>query len=216
MTPRHSWKAGSCAAKRRACPGARQFAIRGVNHNIGFLAAIMGRERFASGKLSTDFIPTGFPDGFHRAELSAQAADEMVPRCRDRPASPDPARVRRRPGGASPACPGRRHGAGRPAAAPGPPGPPGPCRSQGRRRLCDARRHDAADLDPVDAGHRPVHAEGWSVGKAPVPSDGARCRPDRRDHALVQLQRSVAERSAQIFRPVTDLPFRRLPAIVNV
>jgi propionyl-CoA carboxylase alpha chain len=54
------------------------FVIRGVNHNIGFLAAIMGRDRFASGKLSTDFIPTEFPDGFHGADLSADAADQLV------------------------------------------------------------------------------------------------------------------------------------------
>jgi propionyl-CoA carboxylase alpha chain len=54
------------------------FVIRGVNHNIGFLAAIMGRDRFASGKLSTDFIPTEFPDGFHGAELSVEAADQLV------------------------------------------------------------------------------------------------------------------------------------------
>jgi propionyl-CoA carboxylase alpha chain len=54
------------------------FAIRGVNHNIGFLAAIMGRQRFHDGKLSTDFIPIEFPDGFHGAELSPDALDQLV------------------------------------------------------------------------------------------------------------------------------------------
>jgi len=65
-------------ATHRMAQALDAFAIRGVNHNIGFLAAIMGRDRFASGKLSTDFIPTEFPDGFHGAELSAEAADQLV------------------------------------------------------------------------------------------------------------------------------------------
>jgi len=65
-------------ATHRMAQALDAFAIRGVNHNIGFLAAIMGRERFASGRLSTDFIPTEFPDGFHGAELSTEAADQLV------------------------------------------------------------------------------------------------------------------------------------------
>jgi len=65
-------------ATHRMAQALDAFAIRGVNHNIGFLAAIMGRDRFASGKLSTDFIPTEFPDGFHGAELSVEAADQLV------------------------------------------------------------------------------------------------------------------------------------------
>ena len=54
------------------------FQIRGLNHNIGFLAAIMGRQRFHDGKLSTDFIPTEFPNGFHGAELPAETLDLLV------------------------------------------------------------------------------------------------------------------------------------------
>jgi propionyl-CoA carboxylase alpha chain len=65
-------------ATHRMAQALDAFVIRGVNHNIGFLAAIMGRDRFASGKLSTDFIPTEFPDGFHGAELSVEAADQLV------------------------------------------------------------------------------------------------------------------------------------------
>ena len=65
-------------ATHRMAQALDAFAIRGVNHNIGFLAAIMGRDRFASGKLSTDFIPTEFPDGFHGAVLSAEDADQLV------------------------------------------------------------------------------------------------------------------------------------------
>src|SRR5579859_6800833 len=65
-------------ATHRMAQALDAFAIRGVNHNIGFLAAIMGRERFASGRLSTDFIATEFPDGFHGADLSTEDADQLV------------------------------------------------------------------------------------------------------------------------------------------
>ncbi|MGB8839637.1 MAG: acetyl/propionyl/methylcrotonyl-CoA carboxylase subunit alpha [Aliidongia sp.] len=54
------------------------FQIRGLNHNIGFLAAIMGRQRFHDGRLSTDFIPTEFPDGFHGADLTGETEDLLV------------------------------------------------------------------------------------------------------------------------------------------
>ena len=40
------------------------FHIRGVGHNINFLAALLKKPRFASGKLSTNFIAEEFPDGF--------------------------------------------------------------------------------------------------------------------------------------------------------
>jgi propionyl-CoA carboxylase alpha chain len=54
------------------------FQIRGVSHNIGFLAAIMGRERFKDGRLSTDFIGAEFPDGFHGADLAEADRDVLV------------------------------------------------------------------------------------------------------------------------------------------
>jgi len=54
------------------------FAIRGVNHNIGFLSAIVRRQRFADGRLSTDFIPAEFPDGFHGTELPQDEMDLLV------------------------------------------------------------------------------------------------------------------------------------------
>ena len=40
------------------------FHIRGVGHNINFLSALLKKPRFASGKLSTNFIAEEFPDGF--------------------------------------------------------------------------------------------------------------------------------------------------------
>ena len=42
------------------------FYIRGVSHNIAFLAALMAHPRFAEGRLTTNFIAVEYPDGFHR------------------------------------------------------------------------------------------------------------------------------------------------------
>jgi propionyl-CoA carboxylase alpha chain len=43
------------------------FQIRGVRHNISFLAALMRHPRFVSGRLTTGFIAEEYPDGFHGA-----------------------------------------------------------------------------------------------------------------------------------------------------
>jgi propionyl-CoA carboxylase alpha subunit len=48
-----------------------RFYIRGVSHNIGFLAAVLGRQRFHDGALSTDFIAEEFPGGFGAEHLAA-------------------------------------------------------------------------------------------------------------------------------------------------
>ncbi|WP_282606957.1 acetyl/propionyl/methylcrotonyl-CoA carboxylase subunit alpha [Pelagibius sp. Alg239-R121] len=40
------------------------FHIRGINHNMGFLAAVMAKQRFRDGRLTTNFIAEEFPDGF--------------------------------------------------------------------------------------------------------------------------------------------------------
>lgn len=47
------------------------YYIRGVNHNISFLNALMVHPRFVEGRLSTNFITDEFPDGFH-ADLVVQ------------------------------------------------------------------------------------------------------------------------------------------------
>jgi propionyl-CoA carboxylase alpha chain len=65
------------AAKRMA-DALDAFAIRGVNHNIGFLAAIIRKQRFLDGRLSTDFIPAEFPEGFHGTELPPDELDLLV------------------------------------------------------------------------------------------------------------------------------------------
>ncbi len=47
------------------------YYIRGVNHNISFLNALMVHPRFLEGRLSTNFISDEFPDGFN-ADLVVQ------------------------------------------------------------------------------------------------------------------------------------------------
>ena len=47
------------------------FYIRGVSHNIGFLAAVVANPRFAEGRINTNFIAEEYPDGFHPQDLPA-------------------------------------------------------------------------------------------------------------------------------------------------
>ena len=54
------------------------FYIRGLNHNMPFLSALMAHERFAAGRLTTGFIAEEFPDGFHGVNLPAQAHADLV------------------------------------------------------------------------------------------------------------------------------------------
>ncbi len=46
-----------------------QFYIRGVSHNISFLAALIEHPRFQEGRLSTNLIAEEYPDGFHAEDV---------------------------------------------------------------------------------------------------------------------------------------------------
>lgn len=46
------------------------YVIRGVSHNITFLEAILGHERFKKGDISTNFIEQEYPEGFSGAQLT--------------------------------------------------------------------------------------------------------------------------------------------------
>jgi propionyl-CoA carboxylase alpha chain len=54
------------------------YCVRGVNHNIGFLSAIMAHPRFLAGKLTTGFIAEEFPDGFRGREPDAALRTRLV------------------------------------------------------------------------------------------------------------------------------------------
>jgi propionyl-CoA carboxylase alpha chain len=46
-----------------------EYLIRGIKHNISFLAAIMAHPRFITGRLSTNFIPQEYPNGFRYQDV---------------------------------------------------------------------------------------------------------------------------------------------------
>ncbi|MBI2481901.1 MAG: acetyl/propionyl-CoA carboxylase subunit alpha, partial [Planctomycetia bacterium] len=46
-----------------------EFYIRGVSHNISFLAALVEHARFREGRISTNMIAQEYPDGFHPADM---------------------------------------------------------------------------------------------------------------------------------------------------
>jgi len=47
------------------------FEVEGIGHNLPFLSAVMGHERFRSGNITTGFIAEEFPEGFKGAAASA-------------------------------------------------------------------------------------------------------------------------------------------------
>lgn len=55
-----------------------QYYIRGISHNIPFLASVMGKKRFVDGKLTTNFIAEEYPDGFSDADLPPDDPIPMV------------------------------------------------------------------------------------------------------------------------------------------
>ena len=54
------------------------FQIRGVGHNISFLAALMAKQRFVDGRLTTNFIAEEFPEGFTGVELDTETSDRLT------------------------------------------------------------------------------------------------------------------------------------------
>ena len=55
-----------------------EFYIRGLSHNVPFLAALLAHPRFVAGTLSTGFIAEEYPDGFHAGDLPAESPELLV------------------------------------------------------------------------------------------------------------------------------------------
>ena len=53
-----------------------RYYIRGISHNIPFLASVMGKKRFVDGKLTTNFIAEEYPKGFSDNDLPP---DDPIP-----------------------------------------------------------------------------------------------------------------------------------------
>ncbi len=64
-------RAAAIEAQARALDA---FALRGIRHNIAFLAALMAHPRWRAGRLSTGFIGEEFPGGFSEAPPSGDLA----------------------------------------------------------------------------------------------------------------------------------------------
>jgi propionyl-CoA carboxylase alpha chain len=65
-------------ASQRLSQALDAFYIRGVSHNVAFLAAVLKKPRFAEGRLSTNFIAEEFRGGFTGADLSPDAIDQAI------------------------------------------------------------------------------------------------------------------------------------------
>ncbi len=65
-------------ARERLIEALDAFHIRGLRHNVGFLSALLGRKRFAEGRLSTDFIVDEFPAGFAEISLPDEAMPSLI------------------------------------------------------------------------------------------------------------------------------------------
>jgi len=73
-----TWGPDREAAIDRMTQALDAYAIRGINHNIPFLNAIVSSPRFRSGRLSTAFIAEEFPDGFSGPRLDGAARDALL------------------------------------------------------------------------------------------------------------------------------------------
>ncbi|GAB4237417.1 MAG: acetyl/propionyl/methylcrotonyl-CoA carboxylase subunit alpha [Kiloniellaceae bacterium] len=54
------------------------YCIRGINHNIPFLASVMTNPRFRAGNLSTNFIAEEFPEGFQGSEVTEETLEILI------------------------------------------------------------------------------------------------------------------------------------------
>src|SRR4051812_30908740 len=63
------------AHMRQALDG---YYIRGLSHNIPFLASVLGKKRFEEGRLSTNFIAEEYPAGFSNKDLPAADPTKLL------------------------------------------------------------------------------------------------------------------------------------------
>jgi propionyl-CoA carboxylase alpha chain len=73
----------TCGATREEATGHMiraldEFTIRGVEHNISFLAALLQHPRFISGETTTDMIAREYPRGFHPSDAPHDAPEVIA------------------------------------------------------------------------------------------------------------------------------------------
>lgn len=52
------------------CEALDMFELEGIGHNLPFLSAVMGHDRFRSGNITTAFIAEEYPEGFQGVDLT--------------------------------------------------------------------------------------------------------------------------------------------------
>jgi propionyl-CoA carboxylase alpha chain len=73
-----TWGLGRNQAVQRMRMALDEFYIQGVSHNIAFLTALLANPRFLEGRLSTNFIPSEYPEGFRPAPLEPQDLNAII------------------------------------------------------------------------------------------------------------------------------------------
>ena len=73
-----TWAPTRLAAIDAMAAALDDFEVEGIGHNLPFLSAVMGHERFRAGRLTTAFIAEEFPDGFHGVAPDAVATRQLA------------------------------------------------------------------------------------------------------------------------------------------
>ena len=68
-------RAGAIAAMQSALDS---YYVRGINHNMSFLTALISHPRFVEGRLTTAFIDEEYPDGFAGAPREGEVLDVLL------------------------------------------------------------------------------------------------------------------------------------------
>lgn len=58
-----------------------EYVIRGLNHNAAFVQSVVRHPRFKSGKITTNFIPEEFPNGWHGVTLNEIETQQLLAAC---------------------------------------------------------------------------------------------------------------------------------------
>ena len=73
-----AWAPTRAAAVAGMGQALEEFQIRGLGHNLPFLAAVMDQPRFQAGDLSTAYIAEAFPGGFHGTDPTPWQEDVLT------------------------------------------------------------------------------------------------------------------------------------------
>ena len=73
-----SWAPDRLTAIDAMAQALDDFEVDGIGHNLPFLSAVMGHERFRSGNITTAFIAEEFPDGFQGVQPDAGQMKELA------------------------------------------------------------------------------------------------------------------------------------------